>query len=444
MASPDLARRLRDALTGNRPRTLPSPSLADRSLERAERAARVLGGKVDESSGGVTLTVDRECRPIVPSAIDTLERSSDELMWRLFDALAARPGAGMDGCAATPAIPGRRILFFDLETTGLAGGAGTQAFVIGFGWFEADRFRVRQLLLPGLDLERSLLEAAAREMDAGHGLVSYNGRSFDVPLIETRYLFHRMDEPFTSAPHLDLLHPARRLWSRDESCSLAAVERRLFSIERVGDVAGMEIPARYFTYLRSGDVTPLEAVLDHNRADLTSLAAVMLHLAWLYEAGPDQSRDSGECLGLGCLYERAGCVDRAIASYGRAASIARHFEDDVRLEAWHRRARLLRRQRRHAEAVAVWEAIAGEFEAASTARRDALQALAVHHEHRSRDLVSARSFTLQALRAERGRRLEAARHRLARLQRKLAGPEDTKSHADLTRSVPDLLDPSWS
>jgi tetratricopeptide (TPR) repeat protein len=254
-----------------------------------------------------------------------------------------------------------------------------------------------------------------------------------------------MEEPFTAFPHLDLLHPARRLWWKDEGCRLTTLERRLLGVDRGEDVSGFDIPDRYFQYLRTGDAALVEPVLDHNRLDLVTLAGLTMRLAWLFETGPGASRESAECFGLGSLFERTGQMERALASYERAASLARHFEDELRVDACHRQALLLRRLRRHGEALGVWEAIAGSPRGASSAaRRDALRALAVHHEHRSKNLTSARGFAVESLRSERGSGVEAARHRLARLHRKLGLPEDTKSHDSLPRPRPNLLDPTWS
>jgi tetratricopeptide (TPR) repeat protein len=303
---------------------------------------------------------------------------------------------------------------------------------------------VRQFFLPGLDLERPLLGAAAGLAAGSLGLASYNGRTFDVPLIETRFLFHRLAEPFTALAHLDLLHPARRLWWREEGCRLTTLERRLLGVDRGEDVSGFEIPERYFTYLRNGDAAIVEPVLDHNRTDLLTLAGLTMRLAWLYETGPEASRDGAECFGLGSLFERTGQAERALASYERAASLARHFEDELRLDAWHRRALLLRRLRRHGDALAAWETIAAATQGASaSARRDALRALAVHHEHRSKDLASAREFAAESLQAERGSGVASARHRLARLDRKLETPGRANLPAGAS-PLARLLDPGWS
>jgi len=166
--------------------------------------------------------------------------------------------------------PERRTpyLFVDLETTGLAGGAGTYAFLVGCGWFDGGVFRIRQFFLSTFAAERALLQALAELAADVDAIVTYNGKTFDVPLIETRYLFHRLVTPFADRPHVDMLHPARRLWRStsapraatatddDESaggCRLATLERTICGHVREGDVPGFEIPSRYFHYVRSGD-----------------------------------------------------------------------------------------------------------------------------------------------------------------------------------------------
>jgi uncharacterized protein YprB with RNaseH-like and TPR domain len=198
----------------------------------------------------------------------------------------------------------------------------------GVGWFDAGAFQVRQFLLTSYASERALLCAVADCFDATSLLVTYNGKTFDVPVMETRWMFHRMPLPLESVRHFDMLHPARRLWRTreggpegDGGCRLATLERVLCDVSRVGDIPGMDIPGRYFQFLRSGDARPLEPVLEHNRLDLISLAAVTSHAVELVEQGSGRCRDAAEALSLGKVYERAGCFDRAMASYERAAAI---------------------------------------------------------------------------------------------------------------------------
>ena len=147
--------------------------------------------------------------------------------------------------AGTPC--GNNLLFVDLETTGLAGGAGSYAFLVGCGWFARGRFHVRQFLLSSFASERALLEAVGDLAGTVDAVVTYNGKSFDLPLIETRYALNRLTTPFAEMPHVDMLHHARRLWHGDEEGHrLSSLEASLLGHEREGDVAGFEIPARYF------------------------------------------------------------------------------------------------------------------------------------------------------------------------------------------------------
>ena len=317
-----------------------------------------------------------------------------------------------------------RPVFFDIETTGLSGGAGTVAFLVGMGAFDEGGFRTTQFFLNGFAGERALLAAVAAFMKDRPLLVTYNGRSFDVPVMETRWSFHRLPPAFDEVAHVDMLPPARRLWKAaaegDRSCRLVALEDALFGMARVGDVPGWEIPQRYFEFVRSGDPAPLEPVLQHNRLDLLSLAALTARAQRLVREGPDAAVDHHERLALGRLYERAGRIDEAERCYHVTAT-HRLVERVVAEEAWHRLAKLLRRQRRFEEAALAWRELLSLGRRGSMAAREAVHALAVHHEHRIGDLARARALALRALASEvDSRRRDAVRHRLARLDRKLA------------------------
>ncbi|HUK35778.1 MAG TPA: ribonuclease H-like domain-containing protein, partial [Vicinamibacterales bacterium] len=177
------------------------------------------------------------------------------------------------GSAAHPPF-----VFFDLETTGLSGGAGTQAFLVGCAWFEDDGgLTTRQYLLARYSDERAMLAAVAEDFGRAGALVSFNGKSFDAPVLETRYLFHRLEWSVSKKAHIDVLHPARRFWKEDE-CSLAVLEQQVLGAWREADVSGYEIPERYFQFVRSGDARPLVAILEHNRLDLVSLASLTSRL----------------------------------------------------------------------------------------------------------------------------------------------------------------------
>ena len=213
----------------------------------------------------------------------------------------------------------------------------------------------------------------------------------------------------------------------DNGCRLATLERVLCGVTRVGDVPGMEIPSRYFRFLRSGDARPLEAVLEHNRLDLISLAAVTAHAIELAEEGSARCRDAAEALALGKVYDRAGRGDRSITCYERAVDDpAAHI--DVVAEALYRLGLRFRRERRYEDAARIWHRILDlrqgrhgrRSELLPALRRFATEALAIHHEHREKDFEGAKEFALQLLdEPECVKYTDAARHRVARLDRKI-------------------------
>ncbi len=442
--------------------------------EQAAWIADLLGGWWNRDAGGVCLVVDREYpgdRPHGDAEIaryaETLARYQRSL--RGFEPFPGPVGAPtlfseFDRCEVLPTSDDEsRLLFFDLETTGLSGGAGTCAFLVGYGWFDGDSFRTRQYFLGGYAHEPALLRMAAQPL-AGVTLASFNGKTFDVPLIAGRYLFHRVPSPFDGMPHIDLLHPARRLWRyrppedrpvdrdrqdafgryfratalRDEfrrgrrydlsasaaSCALGALEEAVLGFRRTGDVPGAEIPSRYFHYVRTGDARPLAPVLEHNRLDLLSLAALASLVARMLEEGPQATRNPHECLALGRLYERSGAAHRATACYELAVEgqpTAAWREDPiVQREALRRLAIRHRRERRYDDAAATWQRLLDLSIAQTGVDVEALQALAVHHEHRSKDLQAARTLVIRALDgAHDGRLSDALRRRLSRIERKL-------------------------
>ena len=393
-----------------------------------EDVAYALGGRLLTNSFGRCVAIDRRYesdRWHGDVRIGECDLEDVDAL-RLLD--PALPVNGATACDAQA----RRTVFIDLETTGLSGGAGTVAFLVGCGYFDAGAFQVRQFLLTSYTAERALLAAAAELFGDADLIVTYNGKTFDVPVMETRWAFHRMRAPLENVPHFDMLHPARRLWKSrsgeiDEGgCRLSTLERVLLNMRRVGDVSGFEIPGRFFQFLRTADPRPLEPVLEHNRLDLVSLAAVTSRALRLASAGEAACRDEAEALAVGRVLERAGHLARAEACYERAAA-SRCVA--TRAEALYRLGLRCRRDRRFADAARFWKELLALTDA-GTRRRDrvlgslrefALEALAIHHEHRARDLGTARELALFAL-GEDGAspRADGMRHRLARLDRKLA------------------------
>jgi uncharacterized protein YprB with RNaseH-like and TPR domain len=173
----------------------------------------------------------------------------------------------------------RRILFFDTETTGLAGGTGTRAFMIGAAHWGDGALHVRHLLITTLAAETAMLELFASWLDADTLLASYNGKSYDAPLLRTRYRLARMLDPTAQLDHVDLLYPSRRRYrGLYENCRLATIERQVLKIVREDDLPGSEAPAAWLGYLRGGPAHNLRRVARHNHQDVVSLSRLMLHL----------------------------------------------------------------------------------------------------------------------------------------------------------------------
>ena len=173
----------------------------------------------------------------------------------------------------------RHVLFFDTETTGLAGGTGTRAFMIGAARWGDDALHVRQLLITTLAAETAMLEVFASWLDADTLLASYNGKSYDTPLLRTRYRLARMPDPTAQLGHVDLLYPSRRRYRGVyENCRLATIERQVLKIVREDDLPGSEAPAAWLGYLRGGPAHNLRRVARHNHQDVVSLSRLMLHL----------------------------------------------------------------------------------------------------------------------------------------------------------------------
>jgi uncharacterized protein YprB with RNaseH-like and TPR domain len=431
----DLASRLRKIVRDNPVSPAPSRELsyvADVGGEQEpEVTASRLGGTLRQGRSGACVVIDRVW-------------AADHRHGTLQVA-ALRPDARMPlelfDRRLTASNWADRVVFFDIETTGLSGGAGTLAFLAGCGWFEGEAFRVRQFLLAGPAGEPTLLAALAEVFSDTSLLVTYNGRTFDVPTMETRWAFHRSASPTDDLPHFDMLPPARRLWGRrggmappgrragshvresglgesPNSCSLTSLERRVLGFHRQGDVPGFEIPTRYFHFLRSGDPTALVDVIEHNQLDLLSLAAVMADGLRLANGGPDACRDASEQLALGRLYERSADTGRAVHAYSAAASSGSREVGSVALA---RQAELLRREGRHDEACEAWQGVlrlATPERGLNMLERRAAEALAIHLEHRAKDPLEARRYAELLRSGSAGRRRADAEHRLGRLDRK--------------------------
>jgi uncharacterized protein len=312
------------------------------------------------------------------------------------------------------------VVYLDTETTGLAGGTGTCAFLIGIGAADGSGFRVRQFFLRDFTEEKAALAALAEALAPYELLVTYNGKTFDIPLLETRYTLARMKSPFSRMVHLDLLHPARRLWKlRLESCQLKNLERELLGIARNGDVPGSEIPQIYFDYLRTRSAKALQPVFFHNALDIVTLAGLTVEVGQaIARAGDGADCDSLDLFSLSRVLERAGASELARATCLQA--IARGLPEAVEPQALWQLAAQHKRERRYDAAVEAWMKISS---LGSRYRVEAFEELAIHYEHRVRDANKALEFAeaaYQHLQENTGShsRLERLAHRRERLLRK--------------------------
>lgn len=326
----------------------------------------------------------------------------------------------------------RRALFFDTETTGLAGGTGTYAFLVGLGFFDGEQFVVRQYFMRDYPDEEPMLAALEGDLSGFTCLVSFNGKSFDWPLMETRFRLSRRRAPLSGAPHLDLLHPARRIWrERLETCSLQSLEAGVLGVRRQGDVPGHLIPSLYFDYLRTGDLQPLLPVIRHNRLDilsLVSLAGWMGHvLTDPLGAAPDGELLSGDDLyALGRLHEARGRLVESVACFEAARQ---RGTDGVSQSALLRRlAAGYKRLREQEQAVELWAQMAASEDSLSIYP---FVELAKYYEHVTRTYDLAAEMAEQALAIAQKRRslagagdpaalreIQALQHRLERIRRK--------------------------
>jgi uncharacterized protein len=380
----------------------------------AERLAEILGAEAKRNSFGEHLALRRWFS----------ESIGDELVPEsAFDAAALRLLAPVaPNCVTDP----QKWLFLDTETTGLAGGTGTYPFLVGIAWWDAGGLEVEQFFMREQSEEHSLLIALAERIAERPVLVTFNGKSFDWPLLETRYRMTRAIKPPVPRAHIDFLHPARNLWRlRLGSVRLAELEKHVLRWNRGADVISELIPQIYFDYLRGGPPEPLVPIFHHNQMDLRGLAGLATRVLSLLENPETHGHDPLELFGVSRLCERRGERIRARKFYER--SIVRELPPATGREARRSLARLAKRDGDHELALQLWEEMLG----ASREGLEAYEQLAIHYEHRAREPHRAAALVRRALvelrRANRLGTITPAAHRawrlrfhqrLARLERK--------------------------
>lgn len=346
--------------------------------------ARLLGAAVARNRYGEHLAIRNwfsspEFSEPSRAALEILSRTRDE-------AASRRTRAALEDPA--------RWLFLDTETTGLAGGTGTYAFLVGIAWWDAGGLQVEQLFLRDFTEEHSLLHELAARIAERPVLVTFNGKSFDWPLLESRFTLTRAIAVPRLAAHLDLLHPARALWKlRLGSVRLAELERHVLDAPRLGwrrdnDVPSALIPQLYFDYLRGGSAEPLAGVARHNQMDLRGLAALFGKINTLLstESHADSNIHSLDLFGLSRFLDRRGEPARAHTICERALDAG--LPAEYRPQAHRDLAVRARRRGDHAASAALWEQLLAD-------PRDALHAceqLAIYYERRAKDPARATEY----------------------------------------------------
>ncbi len=300
-------------------------------------------------------------------------------------------------------------LYFDTETTGLAGGTGTLAFLLGTAHFREGQVVVSQVHLPGPGQERPMLEWFAERLAESTLLISFNGKSFDWPLLRSRFVMNRLPPP-PERPHVDLLHCARRVFRHHlDELKLSTLERRVLDVHRKGDIDGALIPAAWFDYLRTGRVAVLSRVLSHNERDVRSMVDLVHRLTAAWEERHPLLPETA--LGLASVAARFGDDARALRFLERAA------QGRVASEAWSLHAEVRRRRGEWREAA---EALHRALERAQAPAELHLK-LAKLYEHRLHDYGAARHHAALCAPAE-----EPVRHanRHARLELRSLSPRE--------------------
>lgn len=286
----------------------------------------------------------------------------------------------------------QRAVFLDTETTGLSRGAATYVFMVGIGRIEGEQFHLHQYFMPDYASEEGLLDLLTLDLSGREGLITFNGRCFDWPLLETRYLLNRRMLPIAPTPHLDLLMLARRLWRRRlTSCSLSSLEANLLGVQRSGtDVPSYLIPQLYQDYVDLGRTEPMAGVFYHNALDILSMVSLAITAGHTLSA-LDNPAEAGaiDFLALGKLFAKLGRPDEALRAMHLAAE--RGYDAGETALAYQHWSLLLKRLGQWEQAVAIWES---QLEGRNIYP---YLELAKYYEHRLRDIDLAIQVSQQAL-----------------------------------------------
>ena len=371
----------------------PAQDSADAAALDECTLAKLLGATIFSTKYGNHLSIRNwyatpEFPEVAPAALDLLCRTQDAAQTNKWRSAAEDP---------------EKWLFLDTETTGLAGGTGTYAFLIGIAWWDSGGLQLEQFMMRDFSEEHSVLLELAARIAERPVLVTFNGKTFDWPLLESRYLMTRCIRVPELAAHLDLLHPARAVWKlRLGSVKLVELERHVLDIERLGwhredDVPSSMIPQFYFNYLRGGSPAPLAGVVRHNGMDLRGLAALFAKLNALLDCQQREETEALDLFGLSRYLQRRGEATKAESACvaARDRGLPLPFDTQARREL----AQMAKRRGEHAAAALIWEELLEDAECRSAACEE----LALYHERRTKDFKKALEFARAGLKANRDR-----------------------------------------
>lgn len=318
----------------------------------------------------------------------------------------------------------QNFIFLDTETSGLAGGTGTYAFEIGVGRFTDKGFQLAQFFMRHPGEEPALLAGLSEFIDGMQAVVTYNGKSFDIPLLNTRFTMIGLTSPFEEIDHFDLLPLARRLWrNRLENRTLGNVEEHILGVARgEQEVPGYLIPEMYFEYLKTQDARPMAGIFYHNAIDILSLAGLFSHMAFLlHEPHSDAIAHPEDTAALARFFESMGDTAQAQDLYQSALNET--LPDPIYWDTLERYSFLLKRAGKWNKAISLWE------RAAADGQLYAFEELAKYYEHHAKNLSAAHQWTSRAKQALESKHFPVFQyqgwqisidHRLDRLERKLA------------------------
>jgi uncharacterized protein YprB with RNaseH-like and TPR domain len=371
----------------------------------------VVPGRFQDTPGGSAYLVEAE---YPPEYIHGYTQLGHQLQPKLIAAWAGDPGIASRDASS--------FAFLDTETSGLAGGTGTYAFMVGAGRYIDQCFQLVQFFMRDPLEEPALLLALEEFIAPCQTLVTFNGKSFDVPLLNTRYILQGWRSPFNDRSHIDLLHLSRRLWrDRLPSRTLSNLEVHILGVQRgEEEVPGWMIPQMYFEYLRDGDARPLKRVFYHNAMDVVSLAALLNHASSLLEDPANFPEiETLEMAAAARLYEELGQTTSALQLYRQCLNSP--IAGELFLDTSERLALIYKRQEKYQDAVPLWEA------AAQAGSAFACVELAKYYEHKTRDNSQASHWAKIALTQVKQSHYPAhvkkqwqteLEHRLERLKRK--------------------------